>query len=96
MIDFFAFGIYKNFSQKKFFNINVNNNDSHQRKTTCAFLYIQKAKNCETLIYIYEKSDTLQKATQFALPFYSQKARHFTLLDFHEFLKLAFISIQKS
>ena len=31
---------------------------------------------------IYRKSDTLQKARQFALRFYSQKSRHFTLRDF--------------
>ena len=48
----------------------------------CASLYIQKAKKCETFIYIYKNSDTLQKARQFALHFYWQKSRHFTLRNF--------------
>ena len=39
-IDFFAFCLYKKVSQKKsFLYRNVNNNDSHQRKTTWTFLY---------------------------------------------------------
>ena len=36
--------LYKNVLQKIFLNINENNNDSHQRKTTCTLLYSQKAK----------------------------------------------------
>ena len=44
---------------------------------------MQKAKqNCETFIHIFKKIDTFQKARQFALHSYSQKARHLTLRDF--------------
>ena len=82
-IDFFAFCSYKNVSQKKsFLNINLNYNDSHQRKTTCTFLYIEKGKNCETFICICKKPDTFQKARQFPLRFYSQKSIHYTFRDF--------------
>ena len=52
-------------------------------KTQCARFYIYKKQgSCETFIYIYKKPDTLQKARQFALRFYSQKAGHFSLRDF--------------
>ena len=34
--------------------------------------------------FVYKNPDTLQKARQFLLRFYIQKARHFTLRDFHE------------
>ena len=44
--------------------------------------YIQREKNCEMFIYICKKPDTFQKARQFTLRFYSQKAQHFTLRDF--------------
>ena len=44
--------------------------------------YVQKAKKCETFIYIYKKPHTFQKSRQFALLFYSQKSGHFTLRDF--------------
>ena len=55
----------------------MNNSDSHQLK-------IQKSKRIAKRLYIYKKRDTLQKARQFALLFYSQKAIYFTLNDFHE------------
>ena len=82
MIDFYLFCVYKNFSPKKAFCINVNNNDSHRQKTTCTFYIYKKQKNCEMFIYIYKKPDILQKTRQFALRFCSQKARHFTLRSF--------------
>ena len=32
--------------------MNVNSNDCNQRKTTCTFIYLYKAKkNCETFVY---------------------------------------------
>ena len=40
--------------------MNVNNNDSNQRKTTCMFLHIQKRKNMRN-VYIY-----IQKSRHFA------------------------------
>ena len=71
-------------------------NYSHQQKTSCTFLYIPKAKNCETFIYKYKKPATLQKARQFALSFYSQKSRHFTLRGFHENFQIGIFIYTKS
>ena len=48
-----------------------------------ARFYINKnRKNRKVYIYIYKKPDTLQKARQFALRLYSQKAGNFKLRDF--------------
>ena len=41
--------------------INVNNNESHQRKTTCTFSYIQKEKQIAKSLYIYIQIQTLFK-----------------------------------
>ena len=60
--------------------MNENYNDCHHRKTTRTFLYTQKKKIRN--VFIYKKSDTLQKARQFLLYFYIQKAIHFTPRDF--------------
>ena len=46
------------------------------------FNIYKNKNNCETVKYIHPKPDNFQKAGQFALHFYSQKARHFTLRDF--------------
>ena len=52
-----------------------------------------KSKNmCN--VFIYKNPDTLPKAIQFALRFYIQKNRHFTLRGFHEILEVG-IYIQK-
>ena len=40
--------------------MNVNNNESHQRKTTCTFIHIKKAEKLRN-IYIYTKIQTLCK-----------------------------------
>ena len=37
-------------------------------------------------IYLFKNQDTFQKKRQVPLSFYSQKARRFTLRDFHDFL----------
>ena len=82
---FFCFMFIKRSFKTKGICTNINNNESIQWKTTCTFLYIQKTKISAKRFYIlYKKLDSLQKARQFALHFYSQKARHFTLRDFHE------------
>ena len=52
----------------------------HERQRD-RFLSTKSKKNGERS-YIYKKQDMLQKERQFALSFYSQKARHFTLRDF--------------
>ena len=45
------------------------------------YIYIQKAKKLRN-VFIYKKPDTFQKARQFALRVYIQKARHFTSRNF--------------
>ena len=47
--------------KKRFIYINVNYNDSYRRKTTCTFLYKQKAKKNAKRLYIYTKIQTLCK-----------------------------------
>ena len=67
-------------AKKNFLYIDVNNNDSHHRKTTCKFIYTKKLKN-ET--FIYTKSQTLRnKQDNFSLKIYTQKAWHFVLRNF--------------
>ena len=69
-------------SRKKIFlYINVNYHDSYQLNTKCTFYINKKQKKCETCMYIYKKPDTLEKARQFALHFYSQKldTLHYTI-----------------
>ena len=46
-------------------------------------------------VFIYKKPDTFQKARQFPLRFYIQKAVHFTLRDFHEIFEVG-IYMQKA
>ena len=58
-----------------------------------ARLYTQKAKKLRN-VFIYKKQDTFQKARQFPLRFYMQKAIHLTLRDFHEIFEVG-IYIQK-
>ena len=47
-------------------------------------------------VYICKKLDTFQKARQFALRFYSQKASHFALHDFHEIFEIGILYIKTS
>ena len=46
--------------KERFLNIEVNNNESHQKNTMCTFFYTQKAKQTSKIIYIY-----IQKARHF-------------------------------
>ena len=46
-------------------------------------------------VFIYKKPDTFQKAREFPLRFYTQKAIHLTLRDFHKFFEIG-IYIQKA
>ena len=48
------------------------------------YIYIQKEKEISKR-FIFKNPDTLQKARQLALRFYSQKSRHFTLRFCHDF-----------
>ena len=59
-----------------------------------ARLYTQKAKKLRS-VFIYKKPGTFQKARQFPLRFYIQKAIHLTLRDFHEIFEVG-IYIQKA
>ena len=59
-----------------------------------ARLYAQKQKKMGN-IFIYKKPHTYQKARQFPLRFYIQKAIHLTLRDFHEIFQVG-IYIQKA
>ena len=95
---FFPLCIYINVSQKKsFLDINVDNNDYHQKKRTCTVLYIQKTKKMRSVyICIYINPDTFQKARQFPLRFYLEKSRYFTLRDFREIFEIGIIYIQRA
>ena len=42
-------------------------------------------------VFIYKKPDTFQKARQFPLSFYIQKAKHLTLRDFHEIFEVGIL-----
>ena len=59
-----------------------------------ARLYTQKTKKLPN-VFIYKKADTFQKARQFALRYFIQKAIHLTLRDFHEIFEVG-IYIQKA
>ena len=59
-----------------------------------ARLYTQKAKKLRN-VFMDKKPDTFQKARQFPLIFYIQKAIHLTLRDFHEIFAVG-IYIQKA
>ena len=58
-------------------------------------LYKYKKQRKWRNVFILKNPDTLQKARQFLLRFYIQKARHFTLCNFHEKFEVG-IYIQKS
>ena len=66
--------------------MNEDYDDSHHWKTTRTFIYTKSKKLRNVLIY--KKPDTFQKARQFPLRFYIQKALHLTLRDFHEFFEV--------
>ena len=59
-----------------------------------ARLYTQKQKKLRN-VFIYKNPDTFQKARQFPLRFYIQKAMHLTLEDFHEIFEVR-IYIQRA
>ena len=73
--------------------MNDNYHDCHHRKTRRMFIYTKSKKNCETFLYT-KKPDTFQKARQFPLRFYIQKAMYLTLRDFHEIFEVG-INMQK-
>ena len=92
---FFAFCVYKDVSQKKrFLYMNENCNDCDNWKTMRTFIY-RKSKKTLRNVFTYKKPDTFQKARQFPLRFYIQKAKHLTLRYFHEMFEVG-IYMQKA
>ena len=73
--------------------MNENYDDCHHQKITRTFTYTKSQKTAKR--FIYKKPDTFQKARQFPLCFYVQKAIHLTLRDFHYFFEVG-IYMQKS
>ena len=73
--------------------MNENYDDCHHRKTTRTLIHKKSKKHSE--MFLYKKPDTFQKARQFPLRFYIQKAIHLTLRDFREIFE-AVIYIQKA
>ena len=69
-----------------FLYTNENDDDCHHRKTTRTFIYIKSKKIWK--LFIYKKPDTFQKARQFPLRFFIQKAIHLTLRDYHEIFEV--------
>ena len=60
--------------------MNANYNDYYQRKTTCTFIYILKAKKCET--FYIQKARHLTKSKKICVTFLIQKSWRFTLRNF--------------
>ena len=59
-----------------------------ERQRTRSYIH-KKPKNLPNVLY--KKPDTFQKARQFPLSFFIQKAIHLTLRDFHEIIELGII-----
>ena len=66
-----------------------NYDDCHHRKTTRTSIYT-KSKKLRN-VFIYTKQDTFQRARQFPLRFYIQKAIHLTLRNFHEIFEVGYM-----
>ena len=72
----FLLFVYIKKSRKKenFLYKNVITMTPISKRQRASFTYTKSKNNCETFIYTFKKPDTFQKARQFALRFYSQKA----------------------
>ena len=68
--------------------MNENYNYSHHQKTLCAFLYIQKAKHCETFIYKYKKPDTFEKQDNLRYIFIYKNQDTLRYAVLHEIIKI--------
>ena len=85
----------KDVSQKNWFlYMNENCDDCDNRKTMCTFIY-RKSKKKLRNVFKYKKPDTFQKAKQFLLRFYIQKANHLTLRDFLEMFEVGIYICKK-
>ena len=92
---FFLFMYIKKFRKKKrFLRINKNYNDCNWQKTSCIFLYIQKAKKCKTCLYtkiltLFKTLDNLR----YVFIYKKQDTWRYTI--FHEISEVG-VYIQKS
>ena len=94
MIDFLFFVYIKKSHQKKgFLYININNNDSHQQKTSCTFVYVYKAK--KTLRYIYIKLNNFQKERKYAIHFMQNNPETLPYVSFIEFFDIVIFHIYR-
>ena len=70
--------------------MNENYDECHNHKTTRMCIYTKSKKNAKR--FYIQKPDTFQKARQFPLRFYIQKAINLTLQDFHEIFEVGIYS----
>ena len=68
----------------------VNHNECLQQKTTCTFLYIQKAKKTQN-VFIYKNRDIFKKQDNFRCVLYTKSETLYIKRFFITFLKLTFI-----
>ena len=64
-------------------------------RQSARLLYTKRRKMRKVFTDI-KKARHFTKARQFLLRFYSQKARHFTLRDFHDFFEIGIYIYKKS
>ena len=85
---FFAFCVYKKVLEKNYFlYINENYNDFHQQNTAFTFQYIQKVKNCETLLYTKIQTH-FKKQHNFRSIFIYKKQDTLRYSMFHKFFEV--------
>ena len=97
MINCFDLCLYKT-SRKKYIFLykNVNNNNSHQAKTTCTFLYIEKANKLPNSYIYIQKACHFAKSQTICVAFLFTKSQTLYVTQFFmSFLRQAFIYIQK-
>ena len=85
---FLLFVHIKRFATKIDFLISIKITITATSEIQRACFYIYNKQKQTAKRFIYKKYDTLKKARQFPLRFYIQKARHFTLRDFHEIFEV--------
>ena len=91
-IDFFAFCVHKNVSQKKWFlYINEDYNDFHDLKTMRTFLYTKKAQKIAKRFYIQKARHFLKSYTISDTFLYTKSHTLYVTGFFMKILRLAFI-----
>ena len=75
--------------EKKTFVLNINNNDSNQRRTTSTSLYIHRAKKCAKHLYLYTKRQILfKKQVNLRCVFIHKKPDNLRYGIFHELFEI--------